>query len=254
MTPLDAALDVLRNQSPGRPTPVKQIADTAVRRRLVHGEPGEAWRVVRAALAAEPKERLRNGLRPRTRAAGNGTFSLSRRPVNAELEKAEQVFGDARRALAERTVAEMERRLRDLSSANFEALVRILLVEQGFGPPSFVKRVEDTAYFEVLRGRGSRPSRCLVSVRPGPAAVGRRSVGELRAGIDARKQDEGLLLTAARLSEEAVDEWRKSGPPLEIVDGAAMAESCVRHGVGTVSATVPVSFVDADFFAELSEK
>ena len=59
MTPVDAALEILRGQAPGRGTAVRQIADMATRRRLVHGEPNEAWRVMRTALAAEPRERLR---------------------------------------------------------------------------------------------------------------------------------------------------------------------------------------------------
>ena len=69
----------------------------------MHGEPNEAWRVMRTALAAEPRERLRAGTRPRVRAAGAGLFALSRRPPEGELERAEQVFGEARRALRERT-------------------------------------------------------------------------------------------------------------------------------------------------------
>jgi hypothetical protein len=32
-----------------------------------------------------------------------------------------------------------------------------------------------------------------------------------------------------------------------------MAETCVRHGIGVISASVTVDLIDADFFAELSE-
>ena len=103
MTPVDAALEILRGQAPGRGVHVRQIADGATRRRLVHGEPNEAWRVMRTALAAEPRERLRAGLRPRVRSAGAGLYALARRPPDTELERAEQVFGEARRALRERT-------------------------------------------------------------------------------------------------------------------------------------------------------
>jgi hypothetical protein len=84
-------------------------------------------------------------------------------------------------------------------------------------------------------------------------AAGRRAIGELRAGIRARNQDEGILLLAGRLSDEAIAEWKQSGQPIEVVDGPAMAETCVRHGIGVLSASVAVDLVDADFFAELSE-
>ncbi len=253
MTPVDAAIEILRGQAPGRGVHVRQIADAAARRRLVHGEPNEAWRVMRTALAAEPRERLRAGQRPRVRAAGSGLFALARRPPDSELERAEQVFGEARRALRERTVAALERRIAELPAPAFEALARVLLQREGFGPATFVKRVEGTIYVEALRGRGSRPSRSLVGLRPGASSAGRRAIGELRAGIRARTQDEGVLLMAGRLAEDAIAEWKQAGPPVEIADGQAMAETCIRHGVGVINTMVSVDFVDADFFAELSE-
>jgi hypothetical protein len=253
MTPVDAALEILRGQAPGRGVHVRQIADGATRRRLVHGEPNEAWRVMRTALAAEPRERLRAGLRPRVRAAGAGLYALARRPPDSELERAEQVFGEARRALRERTAAAIERRIAELPAPAFEALARVLLQREGFGPATFVKRVESTIYVEALRGRGPRSSRCLVGFKFGGASGGRRAIGELRAGIRARRQDEGLLMLAGRLGEDAVAEWKQPGEPIEIADGPAMAETCIRHGVGVINTMVSVDFVDADFFADIAE-
>jgi hypothetical protein len=263
MTPVDAALEILRGQAPGRGTAVRQIADMATRRRLVHGEPNEAWRVMRTALAAEPRERLRAGTRPRVRAAGAGLFALSRRPPEAELERAEHVFGEARRALRERTLVSLERRIGELPPSAFEALARVLLQREGFGPATFVKRIEETIYIEALRGRGGRPSKCLIALRAGGSTAGRRTIGELRAGMEKRKQlaaadriappEEGLLMQAGRLAEDGIAEWKLPGPPIEIADGPALAETCIRHGVGVINATVSVDFVDADFFAEIAE-
>jgi hypothetical protein len=252
-SPIDAAIEILKGQAPGRGLHVRQIADAAVRRRLIHGEPNEAWRVMRAALAAEGKERLRAAQRPRVRPAGSGLYALARRPPDSDLERAEFVLGEARRALRERTLAALEQRMAELSPAAFEAVARVLLQREGFGPATFVKRVEGTIYLEALRGRGFRPSRCLVALRPGSAAAGRRALGELRAGIRARNQDEGVLVLAGRLADDAVAEWKQSGAPVEVVDGPAMAETCIRHGVGVIGAVVNVEFVDADFFAEISE-
>jgi hypothetical protein len=252
-SPIDAAIEILKGQAPGRGLHVRQIADAAVRRRLIHGEPNEAWRVMRAALAAEGKERLRAAQRPRVRPAGSGLYALARRPPDSDLERAEFVLGEARRALRERTLAALEQRLADLTPAAFEAVARVLLQREGFGPATFVKRVESTIYLEALRGRGFRPSRCLIALRPGTAAAGRRAMGELRAGIRARNQDEGVLMLSGRLADDAVAEWKQSGAPVDVVDGPAMAETCVRHGIGAISATVNVEFVDADFFAEISE-
>jgi len=252
-TPVDAAMEILRSQAPGRGMHVRQLSDAAVRRRLVHGEPNEAWRVMRAALATEPKERLRSGRRPRIRSAGSGLFALARRPPELELEKAETVFAEARRALRERTMVALEKRLAELPVAAFEALARVLLQREGFGPATFVKRVEGTIYIEALRGRGVRPSKCLIALRSSAASAGRRAIGELRAGVRARNQDEGLLFLCGRLAEDAIAEWKQPGPPIEIADGAALAETCIRHGLGVISSTLSVDFVDADFFTELAE-
>lgn len=253
MSPVDAAIEILRGQAPGRGMHVRQLAEAAVRRRLVHGEPNEAWRVMRAALATEAKERLRAGQRPRVRPAGSGLFALARRPPDMDLERAENVFGEARRALRERTLASLEQRLSELPPSAFEAIARVLLQREGYGPATFVKRVEGTVYMEALRGRGIKPSRCLVGLRHGGQPAGRRSIGELRAGIRARNMDEGVLLLAGRLAEDGVAEWRLPGPPIEVADGSALADTCVRHGVGIVNAHVNVEFVDADFFADLQE-
>jgi hypothetical protein len=163
------------------------------------------------------------------------------------------VFGEARRALRERTLASLERRLSELPAPAFEALARVLLQREGFGPATFVKRVEGTVYVEALRGRGGRPSRCLIGLRSGAATVAKGAILELRYGIRARGQDEGLLMLAGRLNEDAIAAWKQPGPPIEIADGPALAETCVRHGVGVINAMVSVDFVDADFFAEIAE-
>jgi hypothetical protein len=238
MTPGDAALEILRGRPPGRGVHVREIADAAARQKLVHGEPNEAWRVMRTALAAEPRERLRAGLRPRVRSAGAGLYALARRPPDPELE---------------RTLAALERRIAELPASAFEALTRVLLQREGFGPATFVKRVDDTIYVEAMRGRGARPSKCLVGLKFGPASGGRAAIGVLREGIRMRAQDEGLLMLAGRLAEDAIGEWKKPGPPIEIADGPALAETCVRHGVGVINTMVSVDFVDADFFADIAE-
>jgi hypothetical protein len=85
------------------------------------------------------------------------------------------VFGEARRALRERTAAALERRIAELPAPAFEALARVLLQREGFGPATFVKRVDGTIYVEALRGpRGAflaLPGRVQVRLGLGPAAA-----------------------------------------------------------------------------------
>ena len=214
MTPVDAAIEILRGQAPGRGVHVRQIADAAARRRLVHGEPNEAWRVMRTALAAEPRERLRAG--PAAARAGR-----RQRPLRAGAPPARRRAG-ARRAGVRRGAPRAARAdrsprwsaaspsCRRRPSRRWRACCCSARVS---APTTFVKRVEGTIYVEALRGRGSRPSRCLVGLRAGGTSAGRRAIGELRAGIRARNQDEGLLLLAGRLAEDAIAEWKQPGAP-----------------------------------------
>ena len=79
-----------------------------------------------------------------------------------------------------------------------------------------------------------------------------------------RRRSMARLMLAGRLSDDAIAEWKKASdvvgrpdpkptPPIEIADGAAMAETCIRHGVGIINTMVSVDFVDADFFADIAE-
>jgi hypothetical protein len=60
-------------------------------------------------------------------------------------------------------------------------------------------------------------------------------------------------MLAGRLAEDAIAEWKQPGAQVEVADGAALADTCIRHGIGVINTMVSVDFVDADFFAELSE-
>ena len=49
-------------------------------------------------------------------------------------------------------------------------------------------------------------------------------------------------------------EWDKLPKEYQAAfQAAALAETCVRHGLGVISSTLSVDFVDADFFTELAE-
>ena len=140
----------------------------------------------------------------------------------------------------------------ELPPSAFEAIARVLFQREGFGPATFVKRWKGPSISRPCAAAAASLG-CLIALRPGGSPAGRRAIGELRAGIRARNQDEGVLLLGARLAEDAIAEWKQPGPPIEVADGPALAETCVRHGVGVINTVVSVDFVDADFFAELAE-
>ena len=254
MTPVDAALEILRGQAPGRGVHVRQIADAAARRRLVHGEPNEAWRVMRTALAAEPRERLRAGLRPRVRSAGRGS-------VRAGAPSARRGAG-TRRAGVRRGASRAARA--DARGAGTAHRRAAGVGVRGAGARAAAARgvrpgdVRQARRGHDLRRGAARPRGAPVEV-PGRAAV--------RSGV---RRAQRPSASCAPASGRAVRTrgcscwpggWRRTpspsgrsrAPPIEIADGPAMAETCIRHGVGVINTMVSVDFVDADFFADIAE-
>ena len=196
--------------------------------------------------AGAPARRVRPRVAPREA----GLYALARRPPDAELERPSSVRRGAARA------ARADRRGAGTTPGRavalpFEAIARVLLQREGFGPATFVKRVEGTIYLEALRGRelatGPMPHRPAAGGRRGPPRD-RRAAGWIRA----RNQDEGLLMLAGRLSDDAIADWEGAGAATRRsrIGSVLRWPSMRRPWVGVVNATVNVDFVDADFFAE----
>ena len=70
MSLADAIYDVLRGLSDGRPLSVRQIAEIAIKRRLVRGDLADVTRAMRTTLVREQRHRDAEGLRPRIRNLG----------------------------------------------------------------------------------------------------------------------------------------------------------------------------------------
>ena len=146
----------------------------------------------------------------------------------------------------------MRRRLARLSPFSFEQLGRLCAESLGVERPTLVRRGEGVAYFGGERALGASRSRVLIGIRPGEGELSRRAVGELRAGLDARGFDEGVLFALGRLSGEARDELR-AGRAVTVYDGDTLASFMVEQQLGVRQMYAPIAYFDADFFAELNE-
>jgi hypothetical protein len=249
----EAGVQLLRSIGDGRPVHVRQLAAMAQKRKLVAGEPEDTWRGLRAALLDDARARLGRGLRPRVRHHGGGSFALTTTRLEPELPAIEEALASKAEALARETRAALRRRLVKLSPPALEQLVRVFLERFGLGEIERAKRVDQTSYLTARRRVGGVTTRLLVGIRSGGDDAGRRAVGELRAGIQAKQLDSGLLILCGRLGPEGEQELRKPGPPVEVDDGDAIAEAMIDAGVGVVRTALPVAYLDPDFFAELSE-
>ena len=259
---VEAAIEILRGTD-GRPIHVRQIVEMAMKRRLLRGDLGDLMRVMRGAIVVDAREREAAGLRPRVRAAGGSSYQLADRRLEPELAQQERDLGERAARLGEATRQALLRRLGKLPPHAFEALMRLLVARLGISDIELVKRGDGVAYFGGERageavpaastGEAARRRRVLIGVRPGDAELTRRAVGELRAGLKARNYDEGLLLAAGRIGDEALAELGENGGAVSVHDADELASLCLRHGVGASRRAVPVDVLDVDLLGDLAE-
>jgi hypothetical protein len=247
---LSAAFQVLAGLNDPRPVHARQIAAMAAKRRLVAGDPEDLWRPMRLALLGAA--RAEGGLRPRVRFHGGSLFTLAATRLDDELAKMEQSTTDRLSELEAATVGALGARLRALPLAALEGACRLYLDRAGWREVTRVKKNDQTETWYLA---GTRPdgAQALVAVRAGAQPVDRRGVGELRAGVEAKGFAGSLLLACAPLGEEALAEAAQPGPPTELITGDALARAFADASVGVHRSWVPVSYLDVDFFAELTE-
>ncbi|MEK6609240.1 MAG: HTH domain-containing protein [Myxococcota bacterium] len=241
----DAAQEILGSQSGGRAIHYRQLADMAVKRRLVALDVPDVWRAMRAALRADDRERLAQGLRPRFRAVGAGQVALVPHRLEAELNAAEERLAVALAQAREATVRAVATRLRDLPLAPIEIVARLLLRRMGFGEPQLVKRTGNDA---VLRAAAETRS-VLCAVRAGVCdqALVAALADAPRGGAATR-----LAVMASGVSPADVRDLAALRG-VDLRDGVAMAALLVEQGVGVVRTTLPVSYLDEEFFNDLAE-
>lgn len=250
---VDGLVEILRAEG-GRPMHVRQLAEHAVKRRVVDGRggPQESLRQVRLVLQREVREREAAGLRPRVRPLGGGQWVPADRKADPELLPLERDVAERAARLREATLKAVRRRIGRLNAPSFEALGRLIVEKLSVEDLEPVRRGEGVAYFGGMRPTFVGPVRTLVSFRPGEGEITRRAVGELRAGLQAKGYDEGFLFSGGRLGQEGLTEL-KAGKGVTVYDGTQMAELCLLHGIGVKRLHLPVDYLDVDFFFELSE-
>ena len=250
-TLLDAALAVLR-AADGRSIHVRQLTEATLKWRPTKQAGGEVARALRLALQQEIRSQEALGLRSRVRSLAGGHYAMAERKLDGELVTAERELAERRSKLRDATVQALRRRIVRLAPPAFEALALAAADRLGLSTLELVRRGEGVAYFGGQRKIGLGGTRVLLALRPHEAEISRRAVGELRAGLEAKGFDAGILLAGGRAGEEGLRELQESRA-VTVYDGAALAELCLQFGIGVKRAQMPVEYFDIDFFLELSE-
>jgi hypothetical protein len=249
LSPADAAFEILRAAGDGRPLHARQILDMASKRRLTRIDTPEPWRALRAAVVADGRDRLANGLRPRFRMHGGGLYSIASRHLEAELAAAEQQVAERCEDLRRATRASVAHLVAKLGGATFEQLVWLLLDRLGHREIALLRRSERRAYLACVR----TPLRLCAAVHVGNVEDGRQAVLDLRAEIQRIGARAGMLFSSGSVPESTLHEAREPGPPLSLYDANQVAELCASRSLGVIRENIPVDYLDIEFFSDLLE-
>jgi hypothetical protein len=245
------ALQVLAARDQRKPITARQLADAMQSRGLIPGAPQKPGRAIKAALLHDAASRRARGLRPQLQYLGGDQFVLASARLAREVNIAEEAFEAAVRKLEAATRAALADRLARLSLAELERVAGIYLASVGWRDVRWIKRVDKSSYAEATAP--GEDDTWLIGVRAGPGPVDRRGVGELRAGVDAKQLEAGLLLAPTDLSGEARDELDKDGAVVQCACGGAFVNTLAALGVGVSAVAAPVLYLDPVFFSEIAD-
>ena len=248
----DGAVQALATLKSGQSVPVRQIAQMMRKRKLLNGNPEQLAPLLKVAMLNDERSHLDNGLLPRIVHRGRDLFALALSTDDEAMLAASAGVASAVNRAAVALHESLSQRLAALPLPALQRLVHLFLLRTGWSDIEWIKQVGKASYAQA---RCPAPSgRVLVGVRADGDEVPRGGVGELRAGIEAKQLDYGLLIATRGLSAAAKAELGKEGPYVGLLVGGSLTGALCDAGVGVVKTAVPISYVDDAIFAELARK
>lgn len=247
------------------PVSLRQIAETALRRGRLTGDPQIVQSQVAAAVRADNARRLAAGQRPRFRLAG-GRVGLTDWLLDGELSRLEREAVAAVGRYRDAARRTLQRKLAELPGHAFVELCLLALERVGVSRMRAVKvpgaAPAETHFSGVLYApAGVAPGpvavgdglKLAIAIRKDGRDVGRERVTELRGSMHHfGGANMGWLVTAGQAMNGAREEASSGGtPPVVLIDGQGLARLCEEHGVAVVRAQHPVAIPDVDLFEAL---
>jgi len=220
------------------------------RRKLISEDPRKVTSVLKAELIADERQRMAAGLRARIVFRGRESAQLATAKMPPSLIAAEDHFAEEKRILAQATHQALGEQVSSLSHDGMEHLVQVFLHAQDWRYVRWIKRSGPVVY--ALATPSGQVDPTLVGAHVGGAPVGRRTVGELRAGLEAKDLDRSLLIAAQDLAPEAQALLAEPGGEVRLLCGATFLTALMNTGVGVCKQMAPVDYLDTEFFAEIA--
>ncbi|MGD0831751.1 MAG: restriction endonuclease [Terracidiphilus sp.] len=140
-----------------------------------------------------------------------------------------------------------------LSPAAFERLVQRLLRESGFVQVEVTKLTGDGGIDGrgIARIHGLLSFHVLFQCKRYQGAVGPGEIRDFRGAMVGRS-DKGLFITTGTFTAAATKEAARDGaPPIDLIDGDALAEKLRELGLGIRTERIEVSRVDDSWFESI---
>ena len=200
-----------------------------------------------AIVAAESEAMLRRGQRPRHLRGSDGwreaQHYLSREFISAysDMEKA---AASARKA----TVKALCRSVKSLQGGDLVSFVEAVLLGLGHTIENTVRQ-DDSATIVSSPGNGLTPFLTATHVVYDGTAPEADGVAVVRGRLEAHGCRSGaIVIVGGRYRSGALDEARKPGAPVELIDAMRLAELAAEAGVGVRSFNVRVCVPDLSAF------
>lgn len=220
----DAAEKVLSQFANRRPMHYKVITQKALDLAWIHPSGLTPWATMNAQILTEIQRQQNRGDVPRFQKCGRGLYGLTIWQGEGLVKAITQHNSEVREKLLGR--------LHSMSPADFEALIKELLMRMGFESVEMTSRAGDGGI--DVRGvkvvDGIVPIRMAVQVKRWKRNVQSPVVQEVRGSL--RADEHGLIITTSDFSEGAKQEAIRSGAiPIALVSGKELVALLVEHDI-----------------------
>jgi hypothetical protein len=240
------------------PIPCRSIADAALRRGKLTGDPALAASSISAACRADNLKRAAAGQRPRFRFAGGGRVAPTDWVLGPDLVRLEQEalsaierYRDAsRRALASKLQ-------KDMSGAALIELLLTVLERLGFRDIKPVRRAGlpggESHFSGVHVTNGGDEIRTAIVLRRDGREIGRERVIDLRGSMHHYAEaTAGWLITTGQCLSGAREEATAPGTtPITLFDGIGFAKLLEEGDVAVIKTRITLPFPDLELLETL---
>lgn len=148
-------------------------------------------------------------------------------------------------------------RAKKCSPQFFERLVILLLVRMGYGGSlkdagQAVGRTGDGGIDGVIReDKLGLDNIYIQAKRWADKPVGSPEIDQFAGALSKKKATKGIFITTSTFTKDALASVREYSSRIILIDGRALADYMIDHGVGvSVASTYEIKKVDTDFFEE----